>query len=216
MISVLEFAQRCLKDIDYEFLTLFDNNRGQEGSISTYPDAWCERYIAQKYHEHDYALLKHLYLPVVWGENMVKDMPPIQKKIFHEARDFQIHKGITIPFLSTNAREFITLTFHKNEKLSRHKLQSLSMELRNTGHIIFCYKQIFEKGTWDAQMALHFLEEVALWKDQYRHYKKSRQLAINDILNDIKTCQLFIAHHETKDLGIDLLKRLYKDITRNL
>jgi len=216
MLSVLEFAQLCLKDIDHEFLTLFDNNKGQAGSISTYPDAWCERYILQKYNEHDYAFLKHLYLPVIWGEHIAKDMPPIQKRIFQEAQDFQIYKGITIPYISTNNREFMTLSFHKGEKLSSNKLQSLSMELRNLGQIIFCYKRILENGACDAQIALQFLEEVALWKDQYRQCKKNHQLTINDMLNDVKTCQLFITHHETKELGLDLLRRLYEDIARYL
>jgi hypothetical protein len=215
-LSILEFAQLCLKDIDHEYLTLFDSKRGQSGSISTYPDAWCERYISQKYNEHDYAFCKYLYLPVVWGEHVAKNIPPMQKRIFLEAQDFQIYKGITIPYLSTDNREFITLTFHKGEKLSSHKLQTLSMELRNLGQIIFCYKRILEHGACDAQVAIQFLEEVTMWKDQHRQQKKNHTLTINDILNDINTCQLFIAHHETKELGLDLLRNLYKDIARNL
>jgi hypothetical protein len=213
-LSLLEFAQKCLQEVDHDFFTLFDLKQGEDASFSTYPKEWCTRYLSQKYYEHDYVFLKHLYLPVIWGEQISKNVPTAQKQIFKEAQDFNIYKGITVPFLTPNLREFITIAFNKKDKISSNKLLCLSSELHIACQMIFTYKHILESDSDSQAEALQFIEEVENWQKGSMKQKKKRSNAIEEALSDIRVSQLFITHHETKELGLETLHRAYKDIER--
>lgn len=213
-LSLLEFTQKCLSDIDHDFLTLFDLKGGEEASFSTYPEQWCERYLSQKYYEHDYVHLKNLYLPIAWGEVFSKDIAPLQKKIFAEAQDFQIYKGITVPFLASNFRQFITIAFNKGGKVNQTKPLRLSQDLHFICQMIFTYKHILEGNPESQDVALQFIDEVATWQKDSKKQKEKQNNAILEILSDIRSSQMFITHHETKDLSLETLHRAYKDVER--
>lgn len=211
-LSLLEFSQKCLNEIEYEYLTLFDLIKGETASFSTYPEEWCAHYLAEKYYEYDYVHLKSLYLPVLWGENISKNVTPLQNKIFKEAQDFQIYKGITIPFLSSNLREFITIVFSKNERMSNSKFIDVKAKLHMCCQMIFTYKQILEMDTDSQEHVLKFIEEVMAWQKESIKQTDKRKHLVAEILSDIRASQMFIAHHETKELGLETLSRVYKDI----
>jgi hypothetical protein len=56
--------------------------------------------------------------------------------------------------------------------------------------------------------------ELAIWQKDYEKQRKKHAAAITEILSDIRAAQMFITHHETKDLGLETLHRTYKDIER--
>jgi hypothetical protein len=213
-LTLLEFAQRCLSDIDYEYVTLFDIIKGESASFSTYPDAWCARYLSEKYYENDYVHLKSLYLPLIWGENESKNVSQLQRRIFKEAQDFHIYKGITVPFLFSDSREFITLALNKKEKLSKNKLIHLTTQIHWICHLIFTYKHILENNVDPKEHALQFIEEVMNWQKNSLKQKDKHKEFVTEILSDIRASQMFIAHHETKELGLETLQRTYKDVEK--
>jgi len=206
----------CLRNIDHDYVTFFNLQKGEEGSFSTYPEEWCTRYLSQKYDEHDYVHLKNSFLPIVWGEAHTKNISPLQKKIFKEAEDFQIYKGITIPFFASISPEFMTLAFSKREKLSQNKVLRLTCDLQFIYQMIITYKSLLESEHESQDATLKLIEEVVAWQKMGMKKKLSQESAIQDVLSDIRTAQLFITHHETKELGLETLHRAYKDIERLL
>ncbi|MBY0280847.1 MAG: LuxR family transcriptional regulator [Alphaproteobacteria bacterium] len=69
---------------------------------SSYRIDWIERYTRKQYNLHDPRLKKlgKMSFPFSWDlTKKDKDLTPIQQRIFAEASDFAIQKGLTIPFL---------------------------------------------------------------------------------------------------------------------
>jgi len=212
---LLKFSQKCLTDIGHEHFSFVHSKKEDVTILSTYPEEWIERYSAQKYYKWDYGLVKNQYLPYAWGGNISKDATPIQMQIFKEAEDFRIFKGITIPFSSRDSKGIISLAFSKKEKLSPRKILRIGTELRLSYYLIIIYKDLLEAGGSEAQSAaLRLIHELAMWQRDYEKQKKKHTSAIMEILSDIRAAQMFIIHHETKDLGIETLHRAYKDIER--
>jgi hypothetical protein len=212
--SILEFSQKCLANIDHDYLTLFDLKNGEKASFSTYPEEWCAHYLAQKYNEHDYLHLKNCRLPFAWGENITKDATPAQKKIFQEAQDFHIFRGITVPFSGAKSPGVITIGFNKGEKLPQKKILKLGSDLQFFSHTIITYKELLESDHESQGALLNLINEVTTWQKDCKKQKKKQEDILMEILADIRAAQLFIAHHETKDLGLETLHRAYKDIEK--
>ena len=212
-LSLLEFSQKCLL-IDYDHLTFFDIKNGEESSFSTYPQEWLEHYLAQKYYENDYVLLKNSFLPFAWGERISTNITPLQRQIFKEAQDFHVFKGITIPFSSTRSHGAITLSFSKGEKLPRQRILKLGTELQFFCQMMITYKDILQRENETQDTALNLINELAIWQKECQKQKKQHHTKIMDVLSDIRATQMFISHHETKDLGLETLHRAYKDIER--
>lgn len=213
--SLLEFSQKCLTDIGHEHFSFVHSKKEDVTILSTYPEEWIERYSTQKYYKWDYGLIKNLYLPYAWGRNISKDATLIQMQIFKEAEDFRIFKGITIPFSSKDSNGIISLAFNKSEKFPLHKILRVGTELRLSYHLIITYKDLLETSGDEAQNAtLKLIHELAVWQRDYEKQRKKHTSAIMEILSDIRAAQMFIIHHETKDLGLETLHRAYKDIER--
>ncbi len=215
-LSLREFSQKCLFGIDHDHLTFFDIKNGEKSSFSTYPEEWLERYLTQKYYENDYVLLKKSFLPFVWGEKISPNITPLQGQIFKEAQDFHVFKGITVPFSSTRSPGALTLSFNKGEKLSPQKILELGTELQFLCQMMITYKDILEKENETQGMALNLVNELTTWQKDYHKQKKQHRTKIMEVLSDIRATQMFISHHETKDLGLETLYRAYQDIERLL
>lgn len=212
--SLLEFSQKCLLGVDHEYFSFVNSKRDEVSILSTYPPEWTERYVANKYYESDYGLIKNLFLPYAWGRNISKDTTPLQKKIFEEAEDFRIFKGITIPLSSKESHSVISLALDRDEKLPHHKVIELGTELRLSCQLIIAYNDLLEKGDEEKDTVLKLIHELAIWQKDCEKQKKKHTSAILEILSDIRAAQMFITHHETKDLGLETLQRVYKDIER--
>lgn len=213
-LSLLQFSQKCLIDIDHDHFTFFDIKNGEKSSFSTYPQEWLKHYLAQKYHENDYVLLKNSFFPFAWGEKVSTNITSLQRQIFKEAQDFHIFQGITVPFSSTRSPGAITLSFSKREKLSQQKILKLGTELQFFCQMMVIYKDLLEKGNEAQEMAINLINELTTWQKGYQKQKKQHHAKIMDVLSDIRATQMFISHHETKDLGLETLHRAYKDIER--
>lgn len=213
--SLLEFSQQCLLDVGHEHFSFVESTKEDATILSTYPDEWTKRYLIQKYYKWDYGLVKNLYLPYAWGGNISKDATPIQMQIFKEAEDFHIFKGITIPFSSKESNGIISLAFNKKEKLSPSKILGIGTELRLSYHLIITYKGLLETSGNEAQnAALKLIHELAMWQRDYEKQRKKHTSTIMEILSNIRAAQMFIIHHETKDLGFETLHRAYKDVEK--
>jgi hypothetical protein len=212
--SLLDFSQKCLLGIDHEYFSFVDSKEDIVSIHSTYPAEWVERYLAQKYYENDYGLVKNLFLPYAWGQNFSKDMTSLQKKIFMEAEDFHIFKGITIPFSARKSSKTISLSFKKREKLSSRKVLSLGAELLLPCQLIITYKELLERGDEAQATAIKLINELTVWQKNCEKKRKQRASLILEILSDVRAAQMFISHHETKDLGLESLHKACKDIER--
>ena len=47
-----------------------------------------------------------------------------------------------------------------------------------------------------------------------RKKKLEKEYAVREILSNVLSTQMFIAHHETKELGLETLDKIFKDIER--
>lgn len=213
-LSILEFSQKCLFDIDHDYLTFFDLKNGAIPSFSTYPQEWCEYYLTQKYNEGDYVLLKKSFLPFAWGEKISTEISPLQRQIFKEAQDFHIFKGITIPFSSTRSPGAITLAFNKGGKFPQNQILKLGADLHFSCQMIVTYIDLLERGDEAQDTMIQLINELATWQKNCEKQKKKHAHVIMEALSDIRAAQMFISHHETKDLGLETLHRAYKDIER--
>jgi hypothetical protein len=159
--SLLEFSQKCLLDIDYEHFSFVDSRKENVSIHSTYPEEWVSHYLAQKYYESDYGLVRNLFLPYAWGENISsKNTSSLQKKIFMEAKDFHIFKGITLPFFARESNSTISLSFNRGEKLPSHKILELSTDLQLPCQLIIAYKNVLDHGDETQAIALRLINEL--------------------------------------------------------
>lgn len=74
-------------------------------AITTYPDAWIERYIAEDYISTDPVLREATkrQLPYAWSDiALPEDLTPKQRQLFAEAGDIGVHNGFTIPIHGRN------------------------------------------------------------------------------------------------------------------
>jgi hypothetical protein len=212
--SLLDFSQKCLLGIDHEYYSFVESKKDKVTIYSTYAPEWVERYLAEKYYESDYGLVKNLFLPYAWGQNFSKDMTSLQKKIFMEAEDFRIFKGITVPFFAKDSSSTISLAFNKGEKLAHHKILSLSTDLLLPCQLIITYKELLDHGDDAQPTTLKLINELAVWQKDCEKKRKKHASTIMEILSDVRAAQMFISHHETKDLGLENLHRACKDIER--
>ena len=214
MESTLKFSQMCLQNIDHDYFTFFNLEKGEAGSFSTYPQEWCDRYISQNYSLHDYVHLKNSFLPVIWGQNISKSISPLQKRIFMEAEDFHIYKGITVSFRTPKSLNYMTLAFGKHETLSPNKIVELTHNLQIIYQMIYTYQSLLEADHESKDKILKLIREIVIWKKMSRKKKLEKEYAVREILSNVLSTQMFIAHHETKELGLETLDKIFKDIER--
>jgi hypothetical protein len=214
MESTLKFSQMCLKDIDHDYFTFFNLEKGELGSFSTYPEEWCSHYLSQNYDKHDYVHLKNFFLPVIWGQSVSKNISPIQKRIFKEAEDFHIYKGITVSFRTSSFPNFMTLAFGRHERLSHNKIVELTNNLQTIYQMIYTYQSLLEADYESKDRILEFIKEIVTWQKISKKKKLQKEFAVREILSDILSTQMFIAHHETKELGLETLHKIFRDIER--
>jgi hypothetical protein len=213
-LTPLEFSQKCLANIDYNYLILFDFNKGYDSTLSTYPQEWCAHYTSQDYQDFDYPLQKKTLLPFGWGEKLTKDLSPMQRKIFKEAQDFNIYTGLIVPYSLPDSSGVLALTFGKSEKLSYSKIQKLSLELHFYSQLVVTYTNQLKKGDILQDSVLQLFNELESWQKESEKQKKKKESEIREIMSDIRATQMFISHHETKDLGLETLERAYRDLQR--
>lgn len=103
----------------YAFVDI--SNVGQEknikGFLTTYPQAWLDHYVQNKYYNHDPVFLScgKMRLSFNWDRKTLEALTPIQKQIFNDATDFNITYGTTIPLLPrSDGQSFLTILDHLN------------------------------------------------------------------------------------------------------
>ena len=80
--------------------------------------------------------------------------------------------------------------------------------------MIITYQSLLKTKHESQDAILTLVEEVVAWQKTGMKQKLKQMSAIQEILSDIRTAQLFITHHETKELGLETLHRTYKDVER--
>jgi len=99
----------------YEDLGGFIDSKFQ--IFHTYSQIWVDHYTKEKYYLIDpvYVTPQQEYIPYIWREEHVERVQTSQKKLFNEARDFNISKGITLNFGSSGSNcHYLTLLDHVN------------------------------------------------------------------------------------------------------
>lgn len=213
-ISPLEFSKKCLANIDYNYLVLFDLNKRYDQTVSTYPEEWGAYYKTQNYQDIDYPIQRKSFIPFGWSENLTKDLSPAQKRIFKEARDFDIYSGLIVPFNSLRHKTVMCLAFDRSEKLTTSKIQNLSLELIFYSQLITTYSELLNQDGVIQDSLLNLFNELEGWQKENMRQKKRRESDIQGIMSDIRTSQMFISHNETRDLSLDTLERAYLDLKR--
>lgn len=213
-LTLLEFAQKCLVDVDHDYFSYVETKGANLTLTTTYPTEWQERYFSQNYQAHDYGLLKSSFLPFAWGEKISRDASPLQRQIFKEAQDLKICKGITVPFSSPAAPGVISIAFSNGGKFTKSEILTLTSDLIFSTHLIRSYAHLLEQPEDTKEDALKLINEVATWQKDKRIQRKNYEAVLGEALSDIRAAQMFISHHETKELGLEALHRVYKDIER--
>ncbi|MBY0462891.1 MAG: LuxR family transcriptional regulator [Alphaproteobacteria bacterium] len=88
-----------------------------KGFLTTYPKAWLDHYLENKYYNHDPIFLNYgkMQLPFKWDKRTLDGLIPIQKQLFKDAADFNIKLGTTIPLLPRiDGQSFLTILDHAN------------------------------------------------------------------------------------------------------
>lgn len=94
--------------------TVFDlgNQEKKMDLFDTYPREWMEHYVKNQYFEHDKVLdWKNVRLPFGWKiDSLLDEASPTQKRLYQEAGDFGVCKGLIIPFISKdNEKNFLAV-----------------------------------------------------------------------------------------------------------
>lgn len=92
-------------------------NDGDPLLVSNYPQEWTGHYMDNDYFNFDPVVLRgsRSVLPFTWGtEDMIKQLPSNQKRLFDEAGEFGIRVGFTVP-VHGHGGEFAGLTIASDE-----------------------------------------------------------------------------------------------------
>jgi DNA-binding CsgD family transcriptional regulator len=82
---------------------LFESPDRQMHGVTNYPTKWVNHYASNDYVNYD-PVVGHVLesrVPFIWSSAILPDrIPPQQKRLLDEARDFGIRDGVTIPLIS--------------------------------------------------------------------------------------------------------------------
>ncbi|MFN9001700.1 MAG: autoinducer binding domain-containing protein [Holosporales bacterium] len=139
--EVLPLFQIITNQLQLPFVTLFRRSQDKVQFWSTYPLDWMQHYLKLAYYENDLPLERaHLNrgMPNCWGSKSCRAALPQQLRIFHEARDFKINSGITIPIASDDPQELTAITFATDEEESavEQTLKSYGIEALATSYML--------------------------------------------------------------------------------
>ncbi|RWQ32705.1 MAG: LuxR family transcriptional regulator [Mesorhizobium sp.] len=84
----------------FAYLCLPQHRSGVPRVISNYPDRWTAHYLESRYEKVDPVIIRAVYggSPFRWGADMRGfATSQLQQKLFHEAAEFSIRYGLTIP-----------------------------------------------------------------------------------------------------------------------
>jgi DNA-binding CsgD family transcriptional regulator len=90
-----------------------------EFSLDGFPQAWLNHYSTHRYHRVD-PLVDHCsrkIVPIAWDERFF--VKPAAAKLYEEAREFGISRGVTIPLHSPGVEvALLTLVFHDQQRIT--------------------------------------------------------------------------------------------------
>ncbi len=106
--------------------------------VATYPAGWAARYYEQAYHRFDAVLASATarLLPFDWGsKDYLAQLDPVPRQIFHEAGEFGIKRGFTVPIHEGHgkvatlnvASDEAFRSFSKNIAENRHLLHLIGV-----------------------------------------------------------------------------------------
>lgn len=84
----------------YSYLLIRGRKGRDELLLTNYDREWCDRYIAKTYREYDpvAVISRQSRLPFFWDQkSFLRPFAKDQRRVFHEARDFRITAGYSIP-----------------------------------------------------------------------------------------------------------------------
>jgi LuxR family quorum-sensing system transcriptional regulator CciR len=83
-----------------------------------YPAEWLKHYAKNQYYLNDPRLedFGKIHPPFAWDlENKIDKLSPIQQKIFNDSCDFNVKKGMTIPFYAQNGSQAFLSVLNKKK-----------------------------------------------------------------------------------------------------
>jgi hypothetical protein len=149
-------------DVEKFSIASYFNNEFQ--IVDTYPLEWMNHYREHKYYLHDpVTSWGKIRLSFSWQGDKMKNLTPIQKRLFSEAHDFGVKNGTTISLLPfANERAFFTVL--NLSKLHPDVMQALSL----MGHAYCQTKQRIEKN-YSSKVGIVQFSELVRCMGLYRH-----------------------------------------------
>nr|WP_319516862.1 LuxR family transcriptional regulator [uncultured Cohaesibacter sp.] len=94
--------------------------------ISNYPKEWLDRYSSKKYRLYDpvVRISSNVRLPYLWGQRgFLRHFDKKARHIFHEAGEFQILEGYSVPTLGPDQDAGVFSVVTKNRNMIRHLIE---------------------------------------------------------------------------------------------
>jgi len=111
------FEYYCIERYAFVDISNLEGEKNIKGFLTTYPKAWQDHYVQNKYHNYDPVFLSFgkMRLPFNWDKKTLEKLTPIQQQIFKDASDFDIKYGTTIPLIPrSDGQSFLTILDHEN------------------------------------------------------------------------------------------------------
>lgn len=102
----------------FSYLLLKGAEPAEDVLLTNYDDAWRQRYVEQSYKYHDPAAVvsRRSRLPFWWDQQaFLRPFEASQKQVFHEAREFRINAGYSVPVAGPHGDQAVfTLAASRN------------------------------------------------------------------------------------------------------
>ncbi|MDP3532578.1 MAG: autoinducer binding domain-containing protein [Alphaproteobacteria bacterium] len=116
MIDLNDFLLNLSNKFGFDHITCWNIN-DEKKTVSTYPLEWKKKYLEFNFKELDYAMINQFRkpYPFIWGNLSKNNLSENEKKVFLEAKNFDINSGYSIPIKNENGLKTI-INFASKEK----------------------------------------------------------------------------------------------------
>jgi hypothetical protein len=115
MTDLNEFLLKLSNDLGFNHIACW-NIKNKE-PLTTYPLEWTQHYTEHKLNELDHTLINHFKKPrpFIWGDSLMNRLNENKKKVFIEAKKFDLNSGFSIPVIGEDGIKSI-VNFASKEK----------------------------------------------------------------------------------------------------
>lgn len=115
MTDLNDFLLKLSNNFGFDHIACW-NIKNKE-PLTTYPFEWTHHYTEHKLNDSDHTLINHFKkpYPLIWGDSLINRLNENKKKVFIEAKKFDLNSGFSIPVFGENDIKSI-VNFASKEK----------------------------------------------------------------------------------------------------